>query len=85
MTCCSGEILACLFGTKWPTAWRSHVFFTILLEKVLCLLPNVPEIKEKQKKCLNLLLAALFKNTRILEFKSQLTFAFFAAADLVVA
>ena len=47
--------------------------------------PNVPEIKEKQKKCLNLLLAALFKNTRILEFKSQLTFAFFAAADLVVA
>ena len=57
----------------------------MLLEKVLCLLPNVPEIKEKQKKCLNLLLAALFKNTRILEFKSQLTFAFFAAADLVVA
>ena len=65
--------------------WRSHIFFTMLLEKVLCLLPNVPEIKEKQKKCLNLLLAALFKNARILEFKSQLTFAFFAAADLVVA
>ena len=53
----------------------------MLLEKVLCLLPNVPEIKEKQKKCFNLLLTALFKNTRILKFKSQLAFAFFAAVD----
>ena len=60
---------------------RSHVFFTTLLEKVPCLLPNVPEIKEKQKKCLNLLLTALFKNTPILKFKSQLTFAFFAAVN----
>ena len=76
---CSGEILACLLGTKWP--WRSHVFLTMLLEKVLRLLPNVTEIKEKQKKCLNLLLTALFKNTRILKFKSQLTFAFFAAVN----
>ena len=76
---CSGEILARLFGTKWP--WRSHVFFTMLLEKALRLLPNVTEIKEKQKKCLNLLLTALFKNTRILKFKSQLTFAFFAAVS----
>ena len=61
--------------------WRSHIFFTMLLEKVLCLLPNVPEIKEKQKKCLNLLLTAILKNTPILKFKSQLTFAFFAAVN----
>ena len=53
----------------------------MLLEKVLCLLPNVPEIKEKQKKCLNLLLTALFINTRILKFKSQMAFAFFAAVN----
>ena len=54
----------------------------MLLEKVLLpLLPNVAEIKEKQKTCLNLLLTALFKNTRILKFKSQLTFAFFAAVN----
>ena len=57
-------------------------FFTMLLEKVLRLLPNVPEIKEKQKKCLNLLLTALFKNTRILKFKSQLMFAFYAVNHL---
>ena len=30
-------------------------------------------VKEKQKKHLNLLLTALFKNTQILKFKSQLT------------
>ena len=53
----------------------------LFIEKVLRLLPNVTEIKEKQKKCLNLLLTALFKNTRILKFKSQLTFAFFAAVN----
>ena len=53
----------------------------LFIEKVLRLLPNVTEIKEKQKKCLNLLLTALFKNTRILKFKSQLTFAFFAAVS----
>ena len=53
----------------------------LFIEKVLRLLPNVTEIKEKQKKCLNLLLTALFKNTRILKFKSQLTFAFFAALN----
>ena len=61
--------------------WRSHVFCTMLLEKVLCLLPNVPEIKEKQTKCLNLLLTALFINTRILKFKSQMAFAFLAAVN----
>ena len=53
----------------------------LFIEKVLRLFPNVTEIKEKQKKCLNLLLTALFKNTQILKFKSQLTFAFFAAVN----
>ena len=53
----------------------------LFIEKVLRLLPNVTEIKEKQKKCFNLLLTALLKNTRILKFKSQLTFAFFAAVN----
>ena len=68
-----------LSGTKWP--WRSHVFLTMLIEKALRLLRIVPEIKEKQKKCLNLLLIALFKKTRILKFKSQLRFGFFAAVN----
>ena len=31
-------------------------FLTMPSEKALCLFPNVPQIKEKQKKCLNLLL-----------------------------
>ena len=32
------------------------MFLRMLLGKALRLFPNVPEIKEKQKKCLNLLL-----------------------------
>ena len=52
--------------------WLSNGFLTMLSEKVLRLLSNVPEIKEKQKKCLNLLLSALFKHTRILKVKSHL-------------
>ena len=78
MTRCSSEILACLSGTKWQ--WRGHVFDDAD-EKVLCLLANVPEIKGKQKKCSNVLLTALFTNTRILKFKSQLMFVFFAAVN----
>ena len=56
-------------------------FFDDADDKALRLLGNVPEIKGKQKKCSSVLLTALFKNTRILKFKSQLTFAFFAAVN----
>ena len=56
-------------------------FFDDADDKALRLLGNVPEIKGKQKKCSSVLLTVLFKNTRILKFKSQLTFAFFAAVD----
>ena len=56
-------------------------FFDDADDKAFRLLGNVPEIKGKQKKCSSVLLTALFKNTRILKFKSQLTFAFLAAVD----
>ena len=49
MTRCSGEILACLSDTKWPCD-------DAVGEALIRLFPNVPEINEKQKKCLNLLL-----------------------------
>ena len=52
----------------------------MLLEKVLLLPPNVPEMKENKRR-VNSLLTALFNNTRILKLKSQLTFAFFAAVN----
>ena len=48
MTHCSGEILPCLSGTK-------SCSFKDAVRESFCLFPNVPEIKEKQKKCLNLL------------------------------
>ena len=54
----------------WRCWWQSSSF--------TC---KCPEIKGKQKKCSSVLLTALFKNTRILKFKSQLTFAFFAAVN----
>ena len=56
-------------------------FFDDADDKALRLLWNVPEIKGKQKKCSSVLLTALFKNTRILKFKNQLTFAFFAGVN----
>ena len=56
-------------------------FFDDADDKALRLLGNVPEIKGKQKKCSSVLLTALFKITRILKFKSPLTFGFFAAVN----
>ena len=56
-------------------------FFDDADDKALRLLGNVQEIKGKQKKCSSVLLTALFKITRILKFKSQLTFGFFAAVN----
>ena len=41
-------------GTKYPS--YVHVFFDDVVREAFRLFPNVPEIKEKQKKCLNLLL-----------------------------
>ena len=54
----------------WRCWWQSSSF--------TC---KCPEIKGKQKKCPSVLLTALFKITRILKFKSQLTFGFFAAVN----
>ena len=45
---CSVEILACLSGTK-------SCSFKDAVRESFRLFPNVPEIREKQKKCLNLL------------------------------
>ena len=59
---------------------RDAVMFFWLCYKVLLLPPNVPEMKENKRR-VNLLLTALFNNTRILKLKSQLTFAFFAAVN----
>ena len=58
MTRCSGEILACLSVTKWPSrpGVTLSCSFDDVVREALRLFPNVPKIKEKQKKCLKLLL-----------------------------
>ena len=45
-----------MFVWKYKLLSCSHVLLTILLEKLFVYFRNVPNIKEKQKKCLYLLL-----------------------------
>ena len=56
--CCYDELFwrdsGCLSGTKLAVTHSSS--FDDAVQEAFRLFPNVPEIKEKQKKCLNLLL-----------------------------